>query len=123
RPALHRGNMAAAGAAWRMANMRPGTDPVGALARALAAPGILFPSSAPGALPVETLVADTLRLGSLGLVDIVEQADLPPGTNLLVVADQFEELFRFHDMVAGARADGAAAARDAVTFVHLLLEA
>ena len=44
----------------------------------------------------------TLRLGGLGLVDIVEQADLPAGTQLLVVADQFEELFRFRSLVRGA---------------------
>ena len=42
RPALHRGNMAAAGSHWRMAQMRPGNDPIGALARALAEPGVLF---------------------------------------------------------------------------------
>ena len=35
-------SMASAGAAWRMAQLRPGSDPIGALARALAAPGVLF---------------------------------------------------------------------------------
>ena len=123
RPALHRGNMAEAGAAWRMTTMRPGTDPIGALARALAVPGLLFDAPQSDALPTEVLVEDTLRLGSLGVVDIVDQADLPQGTNLLVVADQFEELFRFHDMMLGGRTDSAAAAKDAVSFVRLLLEA
>ena len=93
RPALHRDNMAAAGSHWRMAQMRPGNDPIGALARALAEPGVLFDEALGGAVSTEALVEGTLRLGGLGLVDIVEQADLPAGTQLLVVADQFEETF------------------------------
>jgi hypothetical protein len=123
RPALHRGNMASAGAAWRMAQMRPGNDPIGALARALAAPGVLFDKPMTGALSGEALVESTLRLGSLGLIDMVEQADLPSGTQVLVVADQFEELFRFRSLVRGASRDGFGAAEEGVAFVQLLLEA
>jgi len=95
RPALHRGFMARAGASWRMAQFRPGDDPIGAMARALACPGILFDADAGGGMPMDQLVEATLRLSSLGLVDIVEQARLGAGQNLLVVVDQFEELFRF----------------------------
>ncbi len=123
RPALHRGYMASAGASWRMAQMRPGSDPIGALARALAEPGVLYDAPLTGALSSAELVESTLRLGSLGLVDIVDQADLAAGTQLLVVADQFEELFRFRALVRGARPDGWGAAEDAVAFVRLLLEA
>ncbi len=123
RPALHRGYLASAGARWRMAQMRPGSDPIGALARALAEPGVLYDTPMTGALSAAELVESTLRLGSLGLVDIVEQADLANGTQLLVVADQFEELFRFRTLVRGARPDGWGAAEDAVAFVRLLLEA
>ena len=123
RPALHRGNMACAGTAWRMAQMRPGSDPIGALARALAAPGVLFNKPMTGALSNEALIESTLRLGSLGLIDMVEQADLPSGTQVLVVADQFEELFRFRSLVRGANPEGFGAAEDAVAFVRLLLEA
>ena len=42
RPALRQGLMARAGAAWRMAQFRPGNDPIGAAARALAQDGVLF---------------------------------------------------------------------------------
>jgi hypothetical protein len=42
----------------------------------------------------------TLRMSRLGLVDICEQAALDGGVNLLVVADQFEELFRYRQWVA-----------------------
>ena len=43
RPALRQGLMARAGTAWRMAQFRPGNDPIGAMARALAKDGVLFP--------------------------------------------------------------------------------
>ena len=123
RPALHRGYMASGGSAWRMAQFRPGNDPIGALARSLALPGVLFDAPASGAVAAETLVESTLRLGSLGLVDIVDQADLVPGTQLIVVADQFEELFRFRALIPGAHQEGWSPAEDAVGFVRLLLEA
>src|SRR5438045_6214462 len=42
RPALHRGLMTRVGTTWRIAQFRPGTDPVRALAAALATDGVLF---------------------------------------------------------------------------------
>ena len=128
RPALHRGNMAKAGESWRMAQLRPGGgDPIGALAQALApalaAPGALFHRWDGGVLTVTDLVDTTLRLGSLGLVDIFAQAHLPEGTQLLVVVDQFEELFRFRAPAAGAARTAYGPSQDAIAFVKLLLEA
>ncbi len=123
RPALHRGYMAGAGSAWRMAQFRPGSDPIGALAAALAAPGVLFDTWEDSSLTAHELVDTTLRLGSLGLVDIVEQARLPERVQVLVVVDQFEELFRFH---SNRGRDGHSAhgpQQEAIAFVKLLLEA
>ena len=99
RPALHRGYMADAGSSWRIAQFRPGVDPIGAMAEALARPGVLFDTPVQSGMPLEQLVEATLRLGNLGLVDIVEQARLATGANLLVVVDQFEELFRFNALL------------------------
>src|SRR5271157_1976587 len=42
KPALRRGLMASAGTHWRMAQFRPGGDPIKSLAHALATPGVLF---------------------------------------------------------------------------------
>src|SRR5882724_6543018 len=42
RPALHRGLMASAGSAWRIAQFRPGSDPIQSLAQALAMKGVLY---------------------------------------------------------------------------------
>ena len=131
RPALHRGFMPGAGSDWRMASMRPGHDPVDALAQTLAAPGVLFDKPLSAGMSTQELIDGTLRMGSLGLVDIVEQARLPAQTRLLLVVDQFEELFRFHGGEAKAPAGAALAPPQAAhspgtraqTFVKLLLEA
>jgi tetratricopeptide (TPR) repeat protein len=116
-PALRGGLMKGAGSGWRIAVMRPGHDPVGNLACALAEHGVL--AEAGGGLrgaEGEGLIEATLRTGSLGLVNAVQQARLAGHENLLVVVDQFEELFRFRAARAGAGDDAAA-------FVKLLLEA
>jgi ABC-type glutathione transport system ATPase component len=42
RPALHRGLMAKAGTSWKIAQFRPGSNPIRAMARALANKSVLF---------------------------------------------------------------------------------
>ncbi len=37
-------------------------------------------------------------MSKLGLIDIYEQANLDKDVNLLVVVDQFEELFRYRQL-------------------------
>ena len=128
RPALHRGAMARAGTTWRMAQFRPGGDSIGALAQALARDGVLFGSER--GLPAEaaprdastrqTVIEANLRMSRLGLVDVVDQARLPPGANLLIVVDQFEELFRYGRL--DETAPGVPHADDATAFVNLLLQ-
>jgi hypothetical protein len=60
----------------------------------------------------------TLRARGRGLVNCVRQAGLPDGEKLLVVADQFEELFRFK-----REGDQDSSRDEALAFVRLLLEA
>ncbi|HUS12037.1 MAG TPA: hypothetical protein VMZ30_16350 [Pyrinomonadaceae bacterium] len=118
-PALRGGLMAGAGSGWRIAIMRPGSDPIGNLAAALADKEVL--SEAGGGLaPAEALavIEATLRRGSLGLVDAARQARLAGHDKLLVVVDQFEELFRFR-----AARPASSSGDDASAFVKLLLEA
>ena len=92
-PALHRGYLAGGGSRWRVAMFRPGDDPLGGLARALGRP------------------RDLIGQSSFGLVEAARTLDA--GEKLLVIVDQFEELFRVRQ--AGSE-DGAA-------FVKLLLRA
>jgi hypothetical protein len=121
RPALHRGLMGRAGTSWRIAQFRPGYNPISALAHALGHPGLLFPPSDDAdSLPMVEMIEATLRLSKLGLVDIVNQARLNAHTNVLIIADQFEELFRY---TGTARNGFHAIAEEATAFVNLLLEA
>jgi len=123
RPALRQGLMARAGTAWRMAQFRPGNDPIGAMARALARDGVLFHEDAAAGLTLAEIIETTLRMSKLGLIDICEQAALDKGVNLLVVVDQFEELFRYRQLGAAGRGGDQRISEEAAAFVNLLLEA
>ena len=115
-PSLQSGFMASAGSSWRIAIMRPGEDPIGNLAAALADPEVL---SGPAELADTNRVVleVTVRRSTLGLVDAVKHARLPAGENLLVIVDQFEELFRFRASRKSANRD------EAINFVRVLLDA
>ncbi len=116
-PALQSGFMAQAGSNWRVLIFRPGDDPIGNLAASLDAPDALG-TEGELASTNRVLLEATLRRSTLGLVQAVRQARIPPQDNLLVVVDQFEELFRFR------RSDhGGNSRNEAVAFFKLLLEA
>lgn len=117
-PSLHSGVMVSAGSEWRVAVLRPGNDPIGHLAQALNAPDVLG-HVADGDPLGGAFTEAVLRRGALGLVESVAEARLGPQENVLVVVDQFEEIFRLQRATGAARLtedDGAA-------FVKLLLEA
>ena len=116
-PALQSGFMVGAGSSWRIATMRPGEDPIGHLTTALDAADVLGANEELGDTS-RILLEVTLRRSTLGLVEAVRQARLPAGDNVLVIVDQFEELFRFRDSrrIANSR-------DEAIGFVKLLLEA
>jgi tetratricopeptide (TPR) repeat protein len=115
-PALYGGLMGNAGSNWRIAIFRPGHDPIGNLAWSLGQEDVLG-SGGQDSEVQNALIETTLRRSSLGLVDAVRQARLSAHDNLLVVVDQFEELFRFKEVRQEA------ASEDAATFVKLLIEA
>ncbi len=116
-PSLQSGFMAQAGSSWRIATLRPGEDPIGHLAASLNAPDVLG-ADAELASTNRVLLEATLHRSTRGLVEAVRQARIPRYDNVLVVVDQFEELFRF------AQGGPAGNSRDeAVAFVKLLLEA
>ena len=69
------------------------------------------------------LVESTLRQGRLGLVEAVRLARLEPHQSLLVVVDQFEELFRFRKSEGNQGDIGRGEADEAAAFVKLLLAA
>jgi hypothetical protein len=115
-PSLYSGFMVQAGSSWRVAVFRPGEDPIGNLAVALDQPDVLGDKELADANRM--LLETTLRRSDLGLADCVKHAHLAAHENILVVVDQFEELFRFKD---SRREHGS---RDeAVAFAKLLLGA
>lgn len=100
--ALAAGFMVDAGPDWRMASMRPGHEPFRRLARALLQPEALGPERKGDA---EALVHAELRRGRRGLLDVLDDTPLPARTNLLLLVDQFEEIFRFREQVNPDEAD------------------
>ena len=117
-PVLFGGFLASAGSAWRVAIFRPGNDPLNNLAHALSAPEV-FGGDDENERALRTAMAEaTLESSSLGLVQLVRQAQMESDENLLIVVDQFEELFRFKE---SNRVHGAA--DQAAAFVKLLLAA
>ena len=105
---------------WRVAVFRPGINPISNLSGALIQPGVLETKGTPNDKGPASLQADmmgaALRRGSLGLVEIARN-HLKGEDKLLLVVDQFEELFRFK--YSGLVED---AADQSAAFVKLLLE-
>src|SRR4030095_5197698 len=113
-PALFGGVMTKAGSLWNTALLRPGGSPIRNLAAALLTTELWKEAARPAQLELET----PLGRSGLGLIEAVRQARMPDNENLLIVVDQFEELFRFgHSQPERSTRDEAAA------FVNLLLEA
>ncbi len=123
RVALRSGLMPSAGTSWKMVQCRPGGNPIASLARALAEPGVLFDSFDSQSLPLEDILDANLRMSKLGIVDVFEQAQLKEHCNLLVVIDQFEELFRYADSTSGNQSGTCPTREEATAFINLLLAA
>lgn len=125
RPALRRGLMADAGTDWCMVRFRPGLRPLNALAQRLAAATPAAEGSASDDLPRSEVLATTLRLSRLGLLDLYAQTFPAAETNLLVVVDQFEEIFRYRHLQPSAAASGERQPGEAddLALVNLLLAA
>ncbi|MCU1232251.1 MAG: hypothetical protein JWP63_218 [Candidatus Solibacter sp.] len=114
------------GGDWKIVSTRPADSPMSNLVAALQQQ-----------LPDVPGVDDELRSGALGLVGVARQAKLPPNGRLLVLIDQFEELFQFvrradeRSVSARRRGDasadelsaGARAQEEAKAFLKLLLTA
>ncbi len=106
-PSLCAGYLVDAGLRWGYADLRPRNSPIQNLSQALLTAGL------PGLDP------DALRADPRAIAEAVKKNPAWAGRNLLILVDQFEELFRFT-----ARHESATADRDEKDgFVHLLLEA
>jgi hypothetical protein len=102
-------------APWRTAVLRPGNGPVGQLTLTL-----LAALQKDGSVDTDEAgkMAVGLRAGTVRIADVVAS---PPGldeSNVVILVDQFEELFQFVQRAADARAED-----DAKVFLRALLEA
>jgi len=136
-PALRQGWLLGALPHWKMLKLRPGEAPLDNLAAALyrefKTPA--DPSSATLNPPLDgeaelgtALLRNTLSRGRYGLLDALRDAGLDDETNVLVLVDQFEELFRYRekiDAVEPAERERIRYQRhsEATEFVDLLLTA
>jgi hypothetical protein len=105
---LELGLLEAAGPAWRVASLRPRNQPMAALATALL--------DALGRARYEDdaeLRRAALDRGPLSLVEELRRAPLPERGNLLILVDQFEELFRY---------EGLSGREEVEAFIALLLK-
>jgi WD40 repeat protein len=123
-PALLSGMMTRAGSRWRIAITHPGDDPIGNLAAALNEADAFGDEAAAPDKNQVAIDEATLRRGSRGLVEIACQHALAPDENLLVLVDQFEEIFRFAREAARQSKEGSDRyENDSAAFIKHLLEA
>jgi len=121
-PALETGLLDSAGTEWLVASMRPGSKPMQNLAAALVDSGAINRSAdRPGEDLI--LIEAELRRGPLGLLDALREGGGLGEASLLLVVDQFEEIFRFRrDEADATPADEQSVDRnEAAALVALLL--
>jgi tetratricopeptide (TPR) repeat protein len=114
--ALRMGLVEDAGSKWRIVEFRPEGTPLGNLARGLLA-AMQSEKGESSKVEVDVVEVNLLRArlgrGPRSLIEWCHEGNLPPGTNLLILVDQFEELFRY---------DEAGQNRETEAFIALLLE-
>ena len=114
-PALRSGLMGELGSDWLIAEMKPGDHPLTNLAGALLDSQILGEHWSPtveGKSQSQAQLTAELRRSDVSLVRLIQKQQLPKFKNLLLLVDQYEEIFRFHQQDPN----------EATTFVQLLLE-
>ncbi len=114
-PILYGGFITQAGSRWKIITSRPGNDPIHNLAESF----VNTPSEEVEDPDVQvSMTKAILHRSSLGLVECVKQLNLSPDENILILIDQFEELFRFKS----SREDHLTF-NESEAFVKLLVEA
>ena len=106
--ALDLGLMAQSGSRWRVVLFRPGSAPFANIARGLLETATHRPGHEVSDGDIDLLRAFLVR-GPRSVTEWCRDGHLPAGTNLLLLIDQFEELFRYRDYAGREEAEGFAA--------------
>lgn len=118
-PILHGGFVTHAGSRWRVVVSRPGVNPIDNLAESLLLKDVKYAELNDEDKRIrQAITSSVLRSSSLGLIDAVNQMKTLPNENILIVIDQFEELFRYNKIERKS-----SETNESLAFVNLLLEA
>jgi hypothetical protein len=99
--------------AWTSVTFRPGTDPYGNMAEAVSANIDIYPNGR----KANESVLEVLRNGKSGLSSIAHDLQKAGERNLLIIVDQFEELFRYSKLGSGKRQK-----EDIASFIEMIVE-
>ncbi len=113
-PILHGGFITEAGSRWKIVVSRPGNDPIGNLAKEIST---IYTDNEQNGINKNYIQA-MLSGSSNGLVEALKYISRKDDENILILADQFEELFRFRK-----KFDNEQAVNESHAYVRLLLEA
>ena len=118
-PILYGGFLTESGSNWNVVVTRPGGGPIENLAEALLRNNVDYVLAEGEEKQVKKTITSTLLRGSsLGLVEAVSQLKSSQNENILILVDQFEELFRYKKSE-----EGIGSGNESLAFVNLLLEA
>jgi len=118
-PILYGGFITEAGSFWRVIHSRPGSAPIDNLADSIADSDISEKSSTEERAVQKNITSTILRSSSLGLIEAIGQLKKEKDENVLIIIDQFEELFRYKNSLE----DEAKSVNESNAFVKLLLAA
>jgi hypothetical protein len=118
-PILYGGFNTSTGSNWNVVVTRPGSSPMDNLGEALLKSNVDYVVADPEEKQVRRKIVSTLlRSSSLGLVEAISQTKSSINQNVLILVDQFEELFRFKKSE-----EGTSTINESLAFVNLLSEA
>ncbi len=118
-PVLHSGLCSGVGHGWRIGVFRPGDNPIKNLTECFFADELLGDNPKDEQKSLSAIIEATLRRSDFGLKNVHEQLLNHFEENILLVVDQFEELFRF----SNAEKQSKSVKREADAFINLLLQA
>lgn len=114
-PVLYGGFMTNVGPNWNIVISRPGGGPIENLAESLVNHLHVFGEEENHSIR-QNVTAALLKTGTTGLVDLARKYKAVTGENLLILIDQFEELFRYAEYSQENKSEAA-------QFVSLLVDA
>lgn len=113
-PILQGGFITQAGADWQVITCRPGQNPIRNLGNALT--DHISKDSSQDELQKE-FIYSTLTASSVGLIEALNYVPRKENENILLLVDQFEELFRFRRIK-----DSVEATNEVLSYIKLLIE-